>query len=356
MTNRERIDLLNREKNLSREDWVELIRTQCAEDREYAAELARELAVSVFGKKIYFRGIIEFTNICKNNCYYCGIRCANRNVARYRLTDKEILECCAEGYEIGYRTFVLQGGEDAYFTDERLCALVKKIKETYPDCAITLSVGERSRESYQKLFDAGADRYLLRHESASEKHYRQIHPEELSWQNRMECLKNLKEIGFQTGCGFMVGTPGQTAEDLAQDMQFIAEFQPQMIGIGPFLPHHETPFRDKAAGDPDLTLFLLSLCRIMQPEVLLPATTALGTVRGDGRALGVLAGCNVIMPNLSPTSVRKKYLLYDNKAGVGDDAKSGLRRLREQMDAIGYEVEVGRGDYKKRSATGKGEN
>ena len=193
MTNRERIDLLNREKNLSREDWVELIRTQCAEDREYAAELARELAVSVFGKKIYFRGIIEFTNICKNNCYYCGIRCANRNVARYRLTDKEILECCAEGYEIGYRTFVLQGGEDAYFTDERLCALVKKIKETYPDCAITLSVGERSRESYQKLFDAGADRYLLRHESASEKHYRQIHPEELSWQNRMECLKNLKE-------------------------------------------------------------------------------------------------------------------------------------------------------------------
>ena len=345
MTNKERIDLLSKEKKLSREEWINLIESYTREDREYASKLANAITVSHFGKKVYFRGIVEFTNICKNNCYYCGIRCENRNVSRYRLSKDEILECCDEGYEIGYRTFVLQGGEDPYYTDERLCDIVASIKAKYPDCAVTLSVGERDEESYRRLYKAGADRFLLRHEAACEEYYNRLHPSQMSWKRRMQCLRDLKKIGFQTGCGFMVGTPWQQAEHLAEDMLFISELQPEMVGIGPFIPHSETPFGEFAAGDTDLTLFLLSLCRIMLPKVLLPATTALGTVNDDGRALGVLAGCNVIMPNLSPMSVREKYLLYNNKAGIGESAKSGLEKLKAQMDKIGYAVEVGRGDH-----------
>lgn len=347
MNNRERIDLLAREHRLDRDQWIRLFSTYTKDDLDYAMSLARQITQAHFGRRIYFRGIVEFTNICKNDCYYCGIRCSNRKVSRYRLTPEDILACCEEGYRAGFRTFVLQGGEDGWFTDERMCAILGAIKAAYPDCAVTLSLGERSRESYQRLFDAGADRYLLRHETADEAHYRQLHPAGLELQNRLRCLRDLKDIGYQTGCGIMVGTPGQTPETLAADMCFMQDFDPQMVGIGPFLPHGDTPFRDEKAGSVELTLFILALCRIMLPRVLLPATTALGTAESDGRKLGILAGCNVVMPNLSPAHVRKKYMLYDNKAGTDLTAAEGIAMLRRQMESIGYEVIVGRGDYGK---------
>ena len=350
MNNRQLIGLLSREHRLEESQWEQLFATWTAEDLDFAMELAREMTEKRFGKRIYFRGIVEFSNICKNDCYYCGIRCSNHRVSRYRLTPEDILECCAEGYESGFRTFVLQGGEDGWFTDERMCDIVRSIKEKYPDCAVTLSLGERSRESYQAMFDAGADRYLLRHETADENHYSILHPARQTLENRMRCLRDLKEIGYQTGCGIMVGSPGQTAGTLAKDMIFMQDFQPEMVGVGPFLPHQDTPFREEAAGSVELTLFVLALCRIMLPRVLMPSTTALGTAQGDGRKKGVLAGCNVVMPNLSPMEVRKKYMLYDNKSGSDLSAAEGIAILRGQMEEIGYEVVVGRGDFGKEKA------
>lgn len=344
MTNQTRIDALRREHRLPTQDWATLIGTFTPEDRAYAAHAAQEVTRRIFGNQIYFRGIIEFTNICKNDCYYCGIRRSNACVTRYRLTEEEILSCCEEGHRLGYRTFVLQGGEDGHFTDERLITLVRRIRQDYPDCAITLSVGERSRASYQALFDAGADRYLLRHETADPTHYGLLHPGELTLAHRMQCLQDLKEIGYQTGCGMMVGSPHQQVSHLVRDMEFMEQFQPAMVGIGPFLPHKDTPFRDFPAGSQALTLFLLSLTRLMLPYVLLPSTTALGSQAGDGRQKGVLAGCNVVMPNLSPQSVRKQYMLYDNKAGVNSDAEHGLNLLKQQMEEIGRTVIIGRGD------------
>lgn len=344
MENQMLIEKLHQDHSLTLEEWRQLFGSYTEEDVIYAIDLARKTAVKNFGKKIYFRGIIEFTNFCKNDCYYCGIRKSNHKCRRYRLEPEEILECCQEGYENGFRTFVLQGGEDGWFNDERMCEIVSRIKADYPDCAVTLSLGERSRESYERLKNAGADRYLLRHETADEEHYRKLHPKQQSLQNRMRCLKELKELGYQTGCGIMVGTPGQTPENLAEDMKFMESFQPEMIGIGPFIPHQETPFREEPQGDVELTLFILALCRIMFPKVLLPSTTALGTAEADGRKQGVLAGCNVVMPNLSPVSVRKNYMLYDKKAGTDLSAKEGIRMLREQMEEIGYEVVIGRGD------------
>lgn len=338
MDNIQLIDKLNNDKTLEKDEFVQLISTYNKQDMEYASGLARSISVQNYGKKIYFRGIVEFTNICKNNCYYCGIRKDNADVTRYRLDKSEILQCCDEGYSLGYRTFVLQGGEDGYFTDERLCEIVSDIHEKYPDCAITLSVGERSYNSYKSLYDAGATRYLLRHETINKTHYSKLHPSEMSLDNRIECLYNLKAIGYQTGCGMMIGAPFQTAENIAEDMLFMKKFQPHMIGMGPFIAHHSTPFCNFENGSAERTIFMLSLCRIMLPYVLLPATTALGTLGSDGRQRGVLAGANVIMPNLSPLAVRKKYMLYDNKAGMSDDAKSGLDKLRKQMNDIGYEM------------------
>jgi len=341
------IDTLARTRHLSAPQWERLFAEYDREDLDYAMDLARKTALARFGNKVWFRGIIEFSNICKCDCRYCGIRRSNHRVCRYRLTPEEILHCCAEGYEGGFRTFVLQGGEDGWFTDERLCDIIRAIKARFPDCAVTLSVGERSRESYQRLFDAGADRYLLRHETADEDHYRLLHPAEQTLQNRLRCLRDLKQIGYQTGCGIMVGSPGQTPGTLAKDMAFIEELQPQMVGIGPFLPHRDTPLRDAPAGSVELTLLLLALCRLLLPDVLLPATTALGTAQSDGRARGVLAGCNVVMPNLSPAAVREKYMLYDNKAGTDLTPAQGVALLREQMARIGYEVAIGRGDHRK---------
>ncbi len=346
MENRDLIDKLNKNKMLSEDEWVSLLDTFTDSDMDYAAELARSIAVRIFGKKVYFRGIIEFTNICKNNCYYCGLRAGNSNITRYRLTDEDILSCCESGYLSGFRTFVLQGGEDMFFDDERMVGIISAIRKKYPDCAITLSVGERSRESYEKMFNAGADRFLLRHETADEGHYSELHPKEMSWKNRMNCLKELREIGYQTGAGMMVGTPGEKTDYLAKDMIFLGTFKPEMIGMGPFIPHHDTPFGNEKAGSVRMTLMLLSLCRIMLPDVLLPATTALGTLSEDGRKKGILSGANVIMPNLSPVENRKKYMLYDNKKITGDDAGEALNSLREHMKDIGYELFVGRGDYR----------
>ena len=346
MTNRELILALSRNRTLSHGEWVQLIGTFDSDDRAFAAELARDITLSRFGNKIFFRGIIEFSNYCKNDCLYCGIRKSNRCASRYRLSKEDILASCADGYKAGFRTFVLQGGEDPYFTDEVMSGIIREIRETYPDCAITLSLGERSRESCQRLFDSGADRYLLRHETADSAHYAMLHPKELSWENRMQCLQDLKEIGYQTGCGMMVGAPYQTPEHLAKDMEFMGTFRPHMIGTGPFLPHKDTPFGAMPAGNVETTLLLLSLCRIMFPDVLLPATTALGTADGEGRKKGVLAGANVIMPNLSPARVRKKYMLYDGKAITGDDAAESLSTLQKHMSEIGYELSVSRGDYK----------
>ena len=339
------ITALSAGEPLRHEDWLRLITDASEEDRRFSRDLACRLTQERFGRRVFFRGIIEFTNYCKNDCYYCGIRRSNRCLSRYRLTEDEILSCCEEGYHLGYRTFVLQGGEDGWWTDEKINALVRRVRAQYPDCAITLSIGEKSREAYQAFFDAGADRYLLRHETANEAHYAKLHPARQTLSNRIRCLRDLKDIGYQTGAGMMIGAPYQTAETLAQDMEFLADLRPEMVGMGPFLPHKDTPFRDFPHGSAELTLYLLSLVRLLLPDALLPATTALGTLDASGRQQGVLSGCNVVMPNLSPMAVRQKYLLYDNKAGVGDDGESSLHKLRAQMQQIGYEVAVGRGDY-----------
>jgi len=291
------------------------------------------------------RGLIEFTNYCKNDCLYCGLRAGNNKAERYRLSKQQILECCKAGHALGFRTFVLQGGEDPFFTDEILVEIVSEIREAYPDCAITLSLGERSYESYGRLRKAGADRYLMRHETANEEHYNTLHPENMLLANRKQCLFNLKELGYQVGCGFMVGSPNQTADHLVDDLCFIKELKPHMVGIGPFIPHSDTPFGGKQAGDLHLTLNLLAILRLMQPSLLLPATTALGTVDPNGRELGVLAGANVVMPNLSPVDVRKKYLLYDNKICTGDEAAECVACMARRILNTGYEIVVARGDY-----------
>ncbi len=338
------IEKLKNEHHLEKDEWVTLIENRSPELAEYLFAQAREIRHAHYGHDIYIRGLIEFSNYCKNDCLYCGIQRSNRKVSRYRLSEEEILNCCQYGYEMGFRTFVLQGGEDGWFTDERLLSLIRKIKASHPDCAITLSIGEKSYDSYRKYFEAGADRYLLRHETFDHCHYSQLHPKELTAANRQQCLWDLKEIGFQVGTGFMVGSPFQTAEHLAQDMLFIEKLQPHMVGIGPFIPHCDTIFADKAAGTLELTLFMLGLLRLMLPKVLLPATTALGTIHPKGRELGILAGANVVMPNLSPKTNRKDYSLYDNKIATDEEAAEGKDKLVKQMESIGYQIVTARGD------------
>ena len=341
------LDKLFETQSLTFEEYKFLIENYNSKNAEYAAKLALIRRREIYTNSVYIRGLIEISNICKNDCYYCGIRCSNKLADRYRLSKEDILSCCGNGYALGFRTFVMQGGEDPYFSDDVMCDIVKSIKELYPDCAVTLSLGERSRESYQRLFDAGADRYLLRHETADPCHYSRLHPENLTLENRIRCLENLRDIGFQTGCGFMVGSPYQTSEHLAKDLEFIEKFKPDMCGIGPFIPHKDTPFRDFPAGSGEITCYLLSIVRLIHPAVLLPATTALGTVEGKGREKGILAGANVVMPNLSPESTRAKYELYNNKLSTGAESANGLETLRKNMKAIGFEIVQSRGDVKK---------
>lgn len=344
------IDLINKlEKNrsLSLGEYEYLIDNRNEEYARILAEKAVEARKKVYGNDVYIRGLIEISNICKNDCHYCGIRAGNRNCERYRLTKAQILSCCENGYSLGFRTFVMQGGEDGYFSDEVMVDIITEIKEKYPDCAITLSLGERSYESYKRLYDAGADRYLLRHETADKDHYGRLHPSDLSFDTRMECLKNLKEIGFQTGCGFMVGSPYQTTANIAKDLKFIEGFRPEMCGIGPFIPHEQTVFKDYPAGSLELTCYLLSVIRLISPEILLPATTALGSIDPLGREKGILAGANVVMPNLSPLETREKYELYNNKLSVGAESAQGKKELENRMEAIGYKIVTARGDAKK---------
>ncbi|MBO4991042.1 MAG: [FeFe] hydrogenase H-cluster radical SAM maturase HydE, partial [Firmicutes bacterium] len=334
------------EHSLTSEEYRILIQQRTPETARLLAERAVAVRQRIYGNAVFTRGLIEISNICKNDCLYCGIRRSNSYCQRYRLTPEEILDCCREGYELGFRTFVLQGGEDSYYNDDLLCRLLRAIKDDYPDCAVTLSLGERSRESYQKLYDAGADRYLLRHETADAAHYAMLHPKELSFDSRMHCLSDLKAIGYQVGCGFMVGSPFQTSAHLAKDLKFVEEFHPDMCGIGPFIPHQNTPFREETAGTVELTCYLLSILRLIYPPVLLPSTTALGTIDPQGREKGILAGANVVMPNLSPVAVRKKYELYDNKICTGEEAAQCRGCLNHRMLSIGYEIVTDRGDIK----------
>ena len=338
------IEKLKTEQTATRDELVFLLNNITDSGRETLRRAAQETAQAVFGNQIYIRGLIEISSVCKNDCLYCGLRRSNQNAVRYRLTEEQILDCCGKGYALGFRTFVLQGGEDGYFTDEVVCGVVREIKSRYPDCAVTLSLGERGEKSFKKLFDAGADRYLLRHETADLEHYAKLHPPNMSGEERQRQLFALKAIGFQTGAGFMVGSPYQTAENLADDLLFIKRLSPQMCGIGPFIPHKDTQFRDYSQGSLTLTLTLLSVIRLMHPRVLLPATTALGTIHPKGRELGILHGANVVMPNLSPVEHRKDYAIYDNKICNGEEAAECLACLKRRIQSIGYEIVTDRGD------------
>lgn len=346
------IDKLEETGSLEKEEFVFLLDNLSESLAQYSYERARKVANENFGNSIYIRGLIEISNFCKNDCLYCGIRKSNKHADRYRLDKEDVLNCCKQGYDLGFRTFVLQGGEDPFYSDEFLIDLISSIKEKYQDCAITLSLGERSRYSYQSLFNAGADRYLLRHETADDSHYSKLHTKEQVLETRKACLKNLQDIGYQTGTGFMVGSPWQTHENLAQDLLFIKELSPAMVGIGPFIPHHDTPFASKPAGSLDKTLFLIALLRIMIPNLLLPSTTAMGTIHPKGRELGILAGANVVMPNLSPVNVREKYMLYDNKICTGEEAAECNVCLKTRLATIGYEIVTERGDYSPQSKKG----
>ncbi len=336
---------LQKEHSLSPDEYAGLIRAQTPALQRRAAELADAERRKIYGNTVFVRGLIEIGSICRNDCFYCGIRRSNTGCERYRLTQEQILSCCNEGYALGFRTFVLQSGERCFSTGF-ICETVEKIKADFSDCAVTLSLGEYEKNDYRKMFDAGADRYLLRHETADRAHYEKLHPGEMSFANRLRCLYDLKEIGFQVGCGFMVGSPFQSVQTLAEDLKFIEEFQPDMCGIGPFLPHRNTPFKNEAPGTAEQTCYLLSLLRLIQPNLLLPATTALATLDPAGREKGITAGANVIMPNLSPPAVRKKYELYDNKASGGAEAAQSLKQLTEKIKSVGYQIVTDRGDIK----------
>lgn len=339
------IDKLYNTHSLDKAELIALIRENINGIDNRLLEAASSIREVYYGKKVFFRGLIEFSNYCKNDCYYCGIRRSNSNAQRYRLTKGDILDCCASGYELGFRTFVLQSGEDLYYTDNIMVDLIDSIKSKYPDCAITLSMGEKSYLSYKKYFQAGADRYLLRHETATEDHYRRLHPDNMSLSNRKKSLYNLKEIGFQVGAGFMVGSPYQIIENLANDLLFLKELEPHMVGIGPFIPHSDTIFADEKAGALDMTVLMIAIVRLLLPKTLLPATTALGTIDPLGREKGLKAGANVVMPNLSPISVRKDYSLYDNKICTGDEAAECRYCIEERIKAAGFQPDFSRGDY-----------
>ena len=344
MNSFEIIDRLYKYGRAELSEYAFLVRNINEETAAYAAEKAVKTRKRIYGNKVFVRGLIEISNICKNDCLYCGIRRSNKSCERYRLSEADILACCEEGEKLGFKTFVLQGGEDSFFSDEILSNLIKEIKNRHTSCAVTLSLGERSRKSYEILRKAGADRYLLRHETADKAHYEKLHPENMSFENRIKCLKILKELGYQVGCGFMVGSPYQTPETVAEDLMFIEKFSPDMCGIGPFIPHKDTPFSDKSAGTLEMTCYLLSIIRLIKPNILLPATTALGTIHKKGREMGILAGANVVMPNLSPVSVRKKYELYDGKICTGEESAQCKGCLEKRMEQIGYKMVTDRGD------------
>lgn len=343
----EKIDSLNSSLPSLKEltDLIEELKNSDDDTLKYLFTSARLITEKTYGKKVFIRGLIEFSNYCKNNCYYCGIRKDNKSVDRYRLSKEEILDCCDQGYQLGFRTFVLQSGEDDFYSADDIAKLTSTIKSAHPDCAVTLSLGEKSRADYELFRQAGADRYLLRHESADCSHYKKLKPPSLTFENRIRCLQDLKELGFQTGAGFMVGSPFQSSESLAKDLLFLKELQPHMVGIGPFIPHHATPFKDFPQGSVKLTLIMIALTRILLPHALIPATTALGTADPLGREKGLLAGANVVMPNLSPLNVRKKYELYENKICTSSEAAECIECLKRRLQTIDRQIVVDRGDW-----------
>ncbi len=339
------VEELTNKQNLNDNDLKYLLETDIYDEELYkAADTVRR---ENYGDSVYIRGLIEFTNYCKNDCYYCGIRKSNDNSDRYRLSREDILKCCENGYALDYRTFVLQGGEDPYYNDDLICDIVSGIHMLYPDCAITLSIGEKSYESYKRYFDAGAKRFLLRHETADNEHYAKLHPESMSLDNRKRCLFDLKNIGYQVGSGFMVGSPYQTTENLIADLRFLQELMPDMIGIGPYINHKDTPFASEKNGTLELTLRFVSILRLMFPYALIPATTALGTISPNGRELGLKCGANVVMPNLSPVETRKKYDLYENKICTGEEAAECRGCLERRVEFAGYRIVTNIGDVKK---------
>ncbi len=339
------VNKLKTEKDLTDEELLILIESDGANEALFSA--GDEIRRRNYSDEVYIRGLIEFTNYCKNNCYYCGIRCGNKKALRYRLSKEDILDCCNDGYALGFRTFVLQGGEDPYFNDEMICDIVSSIKKLYPDCAVTLSIGEKSKDSYKAYFDAGADRFLLRHETANSCHYEKLHPSPLSLENRKRCLFDLKEIGYQVGSGFMVDSPYQSGKNIVEDIRFLQELKPDMIGIGPFIRHEDTPFCIFETGSLTKTLRLVSILRLMFPYALIPSTTALGTIHPQGREMGLKAGANVVMPNLSPKRVRELYKLYDNKICTDEEAAESVENLKKRVANAGYRVVTARGDVKK---------
>ncbi len=342
---KELINKLFKNNSLTGDELIGIIENIDEDSRKYLIEKASETRYKYYANKVFLRGLIEFTNYCKNNCYYCGIRRDNKNAERYRLSAEEIMDCCKMGYNLGYRTFVLQGGEDNDYSDDKIVEIIRMIKTAYPACAITLSIGEKSPESYKKYYTAGADRYLLRHETATDEHYGRLHPEALSLSTRKQCLFELKAIGYQVGAGYMVGSPYQTAENLATDLLFLVELQPQMVGIGPFIPHKDTLFKDEEPGSMNLTILMIALTRLLLPKALIPATTALGTIHPQGREMGLRAGANVVMPNLSPTNVRQKYSLYDNKICTGDEAAECRSCIEKRVEGAGFVIDSSRGDH-----------
>ncbi len=345
MMNKKLIDKLYGGTMLSKEELVSLIGATAEDGIQYLCEKANQKKEAVYGKSVYIRGLIEFTNFCKNDCYYCGIRCSNKKAVRYRLSLTDILSACEQGDALGIETFVLQGGEDPYFTDDKILEIISAIKRKYPKKALTLSVGEKPYESYQKYKNVGADRYLLRHETITVEHYKKLHPKILSIENRVKCLHALKELGFQTGAGMMVGSPYQRDEHLAEDLLFLRKFQPHMVGIGPFIHHNHTPFQNFPDGSVDKTIKMVALTRLLLPNALIPSTTALATLSNDGRKQALLSGANVVMPNLTPLPVRGNYLLYQNKIATGTETGESFQLLKEEIEAIGLTVDLSRGDY-----------
>ena len=335
---------------LTRLDWIELIEGFDAKNipdmTAWPFAAARAACDAVYGRDVFLRGLIEFSSHCGMDCLYCGLRRSNGNARRYRLTKEDILACCSKGAQLGFKSFVLQGGEDTFFTDKVLCGIVSAITERHPDCSVTLSAGERGLTSYKQLRAAGARRYLLRHESASPSHFARLHPVRQTLARRKRALYALKEAGFHVGAGFMVGTPGQTASDLAEDMLFLKEFRPHMVGIGPFMPHTDTPLAHAAAGGTGQTLLMVALTRLLLPQAMIPATTALASAHANGRICGLDAGANVVMPNISPMETRAAYRIYDGKKSFGTETAEGLAALQSELVAHGYRASLTRGDWR----------
>ena len=343
----ELVDILRTEHHLSSNGYRSLLTCDDVKVNDYLQSQARQVANDVFGKGIFVRGLIELTNVCRNDCYYCGIRKSNTAVERYMLTAEQVMQCCEQGHKLGFRTFVLQGGELPRDKWQWIAGLVAEIKTSWNDCAVTLSLGEWPKDVYKEFHKAGADRYLLRHESHNATHYSMLHPAEMSLTNRLQCLNWLKELGFQVGTGIMAGSPWQTLDNIVEDIEFIENFQPEMIGLGPFVPQHETPLGNHATGSAELTCKLYSIFRLMFPNALIPSTTALNSIDPHGRIKGIMAGANVVMPNLSPTNVRELYALYDGKSSVNAEAAEGIAQLEAQLKTIGYHINWSRGDFNK---------